>query len=157
AMPPYQGGGDMIETVGLDACTWAALPAKFEAGTPPIVEAIGLGAAIDYVTSHDPEAVRAHEHALITSAMERLPEVPGLRLVGTAPGKASVQSFVIEGAHPHDIATVLDRSGVCVRAGHHCAQPLMEALGVTATARASFGIYSLQSEVDALVAALKKA
>ena len=157
AMPPYQGGGDMIETVGLDACTWAGLPAKFEAGTPPIVEAIGLGAAIDYVTSHDPDAVRAHEHALITYAMERLPEVPGLRLIGTAPGKASVQSFVIEGAHPHDIATVLDRSGVCVRAGHHCAQPLMEALGVSATARASFGIYSLQSEIDVLVAALKKA
>ncbi len=156
-MPPYQGGGDMIETVAFAGCTWAGLPAKFEAGTPPIVEAIGLGAAIDYINTQDRVAVAAHEHALIAYALERLPEVPGLRLIGTAPGKASVQSFVVEGAHPHDLATVLDRSGVCVRAGHHCAQPLMEALGVSATARASFAMYSTQAEIDALVAALIKA
>jgi cysteine desulfurase/selenocysteine lyase len=157
AMPPYQGGGDMIDTVTLDGCTWAGLPAKFEAGTPPIVEAIGLGVAIDYVASHDRAAVAAHEHALTAYAMERLREVPGLRLIGTAPGKAAVQSFVVDGAHPHDLATVLDRSGVCVRAGHHCAQPLMEALGIGATARASFAMYSTAAEIDALVAALHRA
>lgn len=156
-MPPYQGGGDMIETVAFEGCTWAPLPAKFEAGTPPIVQAIGLGAAVDYVSSHDREAVREHEESLLAYAMERLTEIPGLRLIGTAPGKAAVQSFVMNGAHPHDIATVLDRSGVCVRAGHHCAQPLMEAMGVAATARASFAMYSKKAEVDALVTALIKA
>ncbi len=157
AMPPYQGGGDMIETVAFEGCTWAPLPAKFEAGTPPIVQAIGLGAAVDYVTSHDRAAVRAHEDALLHYAMERLGEINSLRLIGTAPGKAAVQSFVMGDAHPHDIATILDRSGVCVRAGHHCAQPLMEILGVAATARASFAIYSKKEEVDALVTALIKA
>jgi len=157
SMPPYQGGGDMIETVALSGCTWAQLPAKFEAGTPPIVQAIGLGAAIDYLNSLDGDAARAHEKDLLAYAMPRMQEIPGLKLIGTAPGKASVQSFVIEGAHPHDIATVLDRSGVCVRAGHHCAQPLMEAMNVPATARASFAIYNTKAEVDALVAALAKA
>jgi cysteine desulfurase/selenocysteine lyase len=157
AMPPYQGGGDMIENVAFEGCTWAGLPAKFEAGTPPIVQAIGLGAAIDYVSSQDRAAVLAHEDSLISYAMERMVEVPGLRLIGTAPGKAAVQSFTVDGAHPHDLATVLDRSGVCVRAGHHCAQPLMEALGVNATARASFAMYSTTAEVDVLVAALHRA
>jgi cysteine desulfurase/selenocysteine lyase len=157
SMPPYQGGGDMIETVAFEGCTWAPLPAKFEAGTPPIVQAVGLGAAVDYVSSHDRDAVRAHEDALLAYAMERLREINSLRLIGTAPGKAAVQSFVIDGAHPHDIATVLDRSGVCVRAGHHCAQPLMEVMGVPATARASFAMYSRKEEVDALVTALIKA
>src|SRR5262249_1325874 len=128
-----------------------------EAGTPPIVQAIGLGAAIDYLNSLDGDAARAHEKDLLAYAMPRLQEVPGLRLIGTAPGKASVQSFVIEGAHPHDIATVLDRAAVCVRAGHPCAQPLMEAMNVPATARASFAIYNTKAEVDALVAALMKA
>ena len=157
SMPPYQGGGDMIETVELSGSTWAPLPAKFEAGTPPIVPAIGLGAAIDYLSGLDQTGLRAHEDAVLAYAMERLMEIPGMRLIGTAPGKVAVQSFAVEGAHPHDIATVLDRSGVCVRAGHHCAQPLMEVMGVPATARASFGIYNTKTEVDALVTALMKA
>ena len=157
AMPPYQGGGDMIDTVTFAKTTWAPPPAKFEAGTPPIVQAIGLGAAIDYLNSLDRVAVAAHEAALLRYAMSSLSQVPGIRLIGTAPGKAAVQSFVMEGAHPHDLATVLDRSGVCVRAGHHCAQPLMEVLGVTATTRASFALYNTMAEVDALVVALRKA
>jgi len=157
AMPPYQGGGDMIDVVTFAKTTWAPPPAKFEAGTPPIVQAIGLGAAIDYLNSFDRAAAAAHEAALLRYAMSSLSQVPGIRLIGTAPGKAAVQSFVMEGAHPHDLATVLDRSGVCVRAGHHCAQPLMEVLGVTATTRASFAIYNTMAEVDALIAALRKA
>ena len=157
AMPPYQGGGDMIDTVTFAKTTWAPPPAKFEAGTPPIAEAIGLGAAIDYLNSIDRVAAGAHEHALLRYAMTSLAQVPGVRLIGTAPGKAAVQSFVMDGAHPHDLATVLDRSGVCVRAGHHCAQPLMEVLGVTATTRASFAIYNTMAEVDALIAALRRA
>ena len=157
AMPPYQGGGDMIDTVTFAKTTWAPPPAKFEAGTPPIAQAIGLGAAVDYLNSLDRVAVAKHESALLRYAMSSLQQVPGVRLIGTAPGKAAVQSFVMEGAHPHDLATVLDRSGVCVRAGHHCAQPLMEVLGVTATTRASFGIYNTMAEVDALIAALRRA
>jgi len=157
AMPPYQGGGDMIDSVTFAKTTWAPPPAKFEAGTPPIVQAIGLGAAIDYLNTLDRVAVAAHETALLRYAMSSLAQVPGVRLIGTAPHKAAVQSFVMEGAHPHDLATVLDRSGVCVRAGHHCAQPLMELLGVTATTRASFGLYNTMDEVDALVAALHRA
>lgn len=157
AMPPYQGGGDMIETVTFAGSTWAQAPAKFEAGTPPIAQAIGLGAAIDYLNSLDRDAVADHEHALLRYAMTRLAQVPGLTLIGTAPHKAAVQSFVMEGVHPHDLATVLDRHGVCVRAGHHCAQPLMERLGVTATTRASFGLYNTMDEVDALVNALARA
>ncbi len=157
AMPPYQGGGEMISTVTFKQSTWAEAPAKFEAGTPPIVPAIGLGAAIDYLCSINRAAALVHEHDLLQYAMQQLPTVPGLKLVGTAQNKASVQSFTLDGAHPHDLATVLDRSGVAVRAGHHCAQPLMEALGVTATTRASFGIYNTRAEVDALVAALHKA
>ncbi|MBM3513783.1 MAG: cysteine desulfurase [Alphaproteobacteria bacterium] len=157
AMPPYQGGGEMISTVTFERSTWAEVPAKFEAGTPPIVPAIGLGAAIDYLSQFDRAAVAAHERDLLSHAMHRLSEVPGIKLVGTAQRKAAVQSFVLDGAHPHDLATVLDRSGVCVRAGHHCAQPLMAALGHTATARASFGIYNTTADVDALIAALHKA
>jgi cysteine desulfurase/selenocysteine lyase len=157
AMPPYQGGGEMIATVTFERSTWAEPPAKFEAGTPPIVPAIGLGAAIDYLSGFDRAALHAHEQDLLGHAMARLADVPGLSLVGTAQRKASVQSFVLEGAHPHDLATVLDRSGVAVRAGHHCAQPLMAALGHTATARASFGLYNTRADVDALVAALHKA
>jgi len=157
AMPPYQGGGDMIETVTFAKTTWAQPPAKFEAGTPPIVQAIGLGAAVDYLNSLDRVAAAKHENALLRHAMTSLAQVPGIRLIGTAPHKAAVQSFVMEGAHPHDLATVLDRSGVCVRAGHHCAQPLMELLGVTATTRASFAIYNTMEEVDALIVALRRA
>ncbi|MCA0201700.1 MAG: cysteine desulfurase [Proteobacteria bacterium] len=157
AMPPYQGGGDMIDTVTFAKTTWAPAPAKFEAGTPPIVQAIGLGAAIDYLNSIDRMAAADHEDGLLRYAMTRLAQVPGVRLIGTAPHKAAVQSFVMDGAHPHDLATVLDRHGVCVRAGHHCAQPLMEVLGVTATTRASFGIYNTMEEVDALAHALIRA
>jgi len=157
AMPPYQGGGDMIETVTFAKTTWAQPPAKFEAGTPPIVQAIGLGAAVDYLSSLDRVAAVKHENALLRHAMTSLAQVPGIRLIGTVPHKVAVQSFVMDGAHPHDLATVLDRSGVCVRAGHHCAQPLMELLGVTATTRASFAIYNTMEEVDALVAALRRA
>ncbi|MGE4064007.1 MAG: cysteine desulfurase [Rhodospirillaceae bacterium] len=157
AMPPYQGGGDMIDSCTFAHTTWAEPPAKFEAGTPPIAQAIGLGAAIDYLNSLDREAVAAHEEALLRHAMTRLAQIPGLRLVGTAPHKAAVQSFVMEGAHPHDLATVLDRYGVCVRAGHHCAQPLMEVLGLNATTRASFGLYNTLEEVDALAHALARA
>ena len=157
AMPPYQGGGDMIDTVTFAKSTWAPPPAKFEAGTPPIAEAIGLGAAIDFLNSLDRAATAAHEAVLLHYAMTRLTEVPGVRLIGTARGKVAVQSFVMEGAHPHDLATVLDRSGVCVRAGHHCAQPLMDVLGVTATTRASFAFYNTMAEVDALIAALRRA
>jgi len=157
AMPPYQGGGDMIDSVTFEKTTWAPPPAKFEAGTPPIVQAIGLGAAIDYLNSLDRLAMAEHEDALLRYAMTRLAQVPGVRLIGTAPHKAAVQSFVMEGAHPHDLATVLDRHGVCVRAGHHCAQPLMERLGVTATTRASFGLYNTMEEVDVLVNALARA
>jgi cysteine desulfurase/selenocysteine lyase len=157
AMPPYQGGGDMIDTVTFDRTTWAQPPAKFEAGTPPIAQAIGLGAAIDYLNSLDRVAVADHEDTLLRYAMTRLAQVPGVRLIGTAPHKAAVQSFVMEGAHPHDLATVLDRHGVCVRAGHHCAQPLMDVLGVTATTRASFGLYNTMEEVDALANALVRA
>ncbi len=157
AMPPYQGGGDMIATVTFEKSTWAEAPTKFEAGTPPIVPAIGLGAAIDYLNSIDRVAAAAHERDVLQYAMVELSKVPGVKLIGTAQNKASLQSFTMEGAHPHDLATVLDRSGVCVRAGHHCAQPLMDVLGVSATARASFGIYSTRGEVDALVAALHKA
>jgi cysteine desulfurase/selenocysteine lyase len=157
AMPPYQGGGEMIATVSFERSTWAEAPAKFEAGTPPIVPAIGLGAAVDYLTALDRAAVAAHERDLLSYAMAELARVPGVRLIGTAQHKAAVQSFVMEGAHPHDLATVLDRQGVCVRAGHHCAQPLMDVLGVTATARASFGLYNTRADVDALIAGLHKA
>jgi len=157
AMPPYQGGGDMIDTVTFAKTTWAQPPAKFEAGTPPIAQAIGLGAAIDYLNSLDRIAVAEHEDAVLRYAMTRLAQIPGVRLIGTAPHKAAVQSFVMDGAHPHDLATVLDRHGVCVRAGHHCAQPLMEVLGVTATTRASFGLYNTMEEVDALANALVRA
>ena len=157
AMPPYQGGGDMIDSVSFAKTTWAPAPAKFEAGTPPIVQAIGLGAAIDYLNGIDRAAAAAHEDALLRYAMTSLAQVPGIKLIGTARGKTAVQSFVMEGAHPHDLATVLDRSGVCVRAGHHCAQPLMEIMGVTATTRASFALYNTMEEVDALIAALRRA
>ena len=157
AMPPYQGGGDMIETVTFDKSVWAEPPAKFEAGTPPIVEAIGLGAALDYLNGLDRAAVKVHETELLTYAMTRLEDVPGLKLIGTASGKVSVQSFVMEGVHPHDLATVLDRFGVSVRAGHHCAQPLMEAFNITATTRASFALYNIKEDVDELIIALSRA
>ena len=154
---PYQGGGEMIETVEMDRVTYNDPPHRFEAGTPPILEAIGFGAALKWLRQYDPHAVIDHEHALYTHAREALSGVNGISVHGEAPGKGAVLSFSLEGAHPHDIAQILDRYGVAVRAGHHCAQPLMTFLGVPATARASFGIYNTVEDVDAFVEALEKA
>ena len=156
AMPPYQGGGDMIASVSFEKTTYAPLPAKFEAGTPAIVQAIGLGAAIDYVQSIGLDRIAAHEHDLLEYATQRLNQMEGLRIVGTAKGKAAVLSFVLDYAHPHDIAQIFDSCGVAVRAGHHCAQPLMQHFGIPATARASFGMYNNRADVDALIAAISK-
>ena len=155
AMPPFLGGGDMISTVTMEKSTWAALPAKFEAGTPPIAQAVGLGAALEYVSGVGLEAIAAHENDLLNYATQQLASVKGLKIVGTAPSKTSVISFTLDCAHPHDISTIIDRAGVAVRAGHHCAQPLMERMGVSATTRASFGMYNTHEEADTLVAALE--
>ncbi|KDA01363.1 aminotransferase class V-fold PLP-dependent enzyme [Hyphomonas oceanitis] len=154
---PYQGGGEMIETVSMDRITYNEAPHKFEAGTPPILEAIGLGAAIGWYRQFDQADVEAHEHALYQRALEGLRGINGLRIHGEAPGKGAVLAFSLEGAHPHDLAQILDRYGVAIRAGHHCAQPLMTHLGVSATARASFGIYNTEAEVDVFIEALEKA
>ncbi|HKK51264.1 MAG TPA: cysteine desulfurase [Myxococcota bacterium] len=156
AMPPFLGGGDMIETVSFEGTTFAPVPQKFEAGTPDIASVIGLGAAIDYLEAIGMEKIATYEHSLLIHATERLAEVPGLRLIGTAKEKAAVLSFVLEDAHPHDIGTVLDGEGVAIRAGHHCAQPLMGRMGVPATARASLAFYNTHEDVDRLVAALQK-
>ena len=151
AMPPYQGGGDMIERVTFERTTFAPPPARFEAGTPPIAGTIGLHAAIDYVASFDPAAVAAHEHDLLAYATERLSALNSIRLYGTAPGKAAIVSFTMDGVHPHDIGTILDRAGVAVRVGHHCAQPLMDHFGIAGTVRVSFGLYNTRGDVDQLV------
>jgi cysteine desulfurase / selenocysteine lyase len=153
-MVPWQGGGDMIASVSFERSTWAPLPAKFEAGTPHVAGAIGLAAAIDYVSGIGLDAIATHEHFLLEYATAQVGAIPGVRLVGTARNKAAVLSFVMDGAHPHDVATVLDERGVCIRAGHHCAQPLLRRLGVPATARASFAFYNSVAEVDALARAL---
>ena len=156
AMPPYQGGGDMIASVTFERTTYNVIPAKFEAGTPDISGAIGLAAAIDYMTDLGMERIQAHEAALLDYGTAALADVPGLRLVGTAPQKASILSFVIEGIHPHDIGTIVDREGVAIRTGHHCAQPVMERFGVPATARASLALYNTPEDIDRLVASLHK-
>jgi cysteine desulfurase / selenocysteine lyase len=156
AMPPYQGGGDMIRSVTFEKTTFNALPYKFEAGTPNIAGGIAFGAAIDYVTGLGLERIEAHEADLLRYATEALLEVPGLRIIGRAREKAGVLSFVLEGVHPHDIGTVLDREGIAIRTGHHCAQPVMDRYGLPATARASFGLYNTREEVDALVRAIHK-
>jgi cysteine desulfurase/selenocysteine lyase len=156
AMPPYQGGGDMILSVSFEKTLYAEVPHKFEAGTPNIVGAIGLGAAIDYVSELGLGRIAAWEQELLAYATPALEEIPGLRLIGNAPEKAAVLSFLLDGVHPHDIGTVLDQEGVAVRAGHHCAQPLMERYGVPATARASLSIYNDREDVDTLVRALHK-
>jgi cysteine desulfurase / selenocysteine lyase len=155
-MEPFLTGGDMIASVDFQSVTWNELPYKFEAGTPPIAEAVGLGAAVDYLQGLGMERVRAHERALTAYMLERLAEVPGLRVVGPASAerRGGLASFTIEGIHPHDVAELADRGGVCIRAGHHCAQPLMRCLGVGATARASVGVYNERSDVDALIDAL---
>jgi cysteine desulfurase/selenocysteine lyase len=157
AMPPYEGGGDMIESVTLDHITYNRPPHRFEAGTPPIVEAIGLGTALNYMMQIGRERIARYEAELGAYAAERLSALPWLKLYGTAPGKGAIFSFTIDGLHPHDVSTIIDRSGVAIRAGHHCAQPLMERLGVTATCRASFALYNTKAEVDVLVTALTKA
>jgi len=157
AMPPYQGGGDMIESVHTDRITYGVAPHKFEAGTPPIVQAIGLGAALEYMMLIGRDRIAAHEAELKEYAHARLRELNWLKAYGTARDKGAIVSFSIDGLHPHDISTIIDRSGVAVRAGHHCAQPLMDRLGVTATCRASFAMYNTKAEVDALVDALIKA
>lgn len=154
SMPPYQGGGDMIERVTFEHTTFNRLPYKFEAGTPHIAGAIGLGAAVAYLNSLGRTAVAAYEDELLQYATERLQEIPGLRLIGTAPHKVSVLSFVIDGVHPYDAGTLLDQMGIAVRTGHHCAQPLMDWLGLSGTIRASLALYNTREEIDALVTAL---
>ena len=156
AMPPYQGGGDMIRTVTFEKTTYNDLPYKFEAGTPDIAGGIGLGAAVDYVTGLGMEKIKAYEHELLLYATEALQEIPGLRIIGTAHEKAAVLSFVIDGIHPHDIGTVLDHEGIAVRTGHHCAQPVMDRFQIPATTRASLAFYNTPAEIDALVAGLYK-
>ncbi len=157
AMPPFNGGGEMIREVFQDRVIYGEPPYKFEAGTPAIVQAIGLGAAIDYVNAIGKSRIRAHEQDLLRYAHDRLREINSLRIIGTAKGKGPIVSFEMKGAHPHDVATVIDRSGVAVRAGTHCVMPLLARFGVTATCRASFGMYNTRAEVDVLVQALQKA
>ncbi|MBI4433010.1 MAG: cysteine desulfurase [Candidatus Omnitrophica bacterium] len=156
AMDPYQYGGDMIESVDFKKTTFAKPPAKFEAGTPAIVEIIGLGAAFDYLQKIGWEAIHAHENELLDYATQALSQIPGLAIIGTAQEKASLISFVLDGIHPHDIGTVLDQEGIAIRAGHHCTQPVMKHFKVPATARASFAFYNTREEVDALVKAIHK-
>jgi cysteine desulfurase / selenocysteine lyase len=156
-MPPWQGGGDMILTVSLAKATYNVLPFKFEAGTPNISGAVGLAAAVDYIASLGIERIHAHERRLLDIATQALGGVPGLTLIGTAPDKAAVLSFTLAGVHPHDLGTILDAQGVAIRTGHHCAMPVMDFFGVPATARASLGCYSRESDIDALVRALGKA
>ena len=156
AMPPYQGGGDMISSVTFEKTTYNVLPHKFEAGTPHIAGAIGLGAAIDYVTSVGLDGIMAYEKELLAYGTAALSQVPGLRLIGTAKEKAGVLSFVLDGVHPHDVGTIVDQEGVAIRTGHHCTQPLMRRFGIPATARASLAMYNTRDELDALVAALAK-
>jgi cysteine desulfurase/selenocysteine lyase len=156
AMPPFMGGGDMIGTVSFEQSTWAEVPHKFEAGTPAIIEAIGLGAAIDYVNTIGLSAIEAHEASLTEHALARLAQVSGLRIVGSAQDRGGVFSFTLQGAHAHDVATLLDRNGIAVRAGNHCAEPLMRRLGLDSTARASFGIYTTHAEIDALADTLER-
>ena len=155
-MPPYQTGGGMIRTVSFEKTTFAPIPDKFEAGTPAIAAGIGLGASIDYLNSIDFEAAAAYERELLEYATERMSDIPGVKLIGTAGEKASVLAFTIEGVHPHDIGTILDQSGIAIRAGHHCAQPVMQFFDVPATARASFAFYNTREEVDKLVDAVQK-
>ncbi len=156
SMPPYQGGGDMISSVTFDKTTYNKLPYKFEAGTPDIAGVIGLGAALKYVNSLGIENIGAHEHDLLEYATQKLLAIPGVRIIGTAKEKAAVISFVIEGAHPHDIGTILDQEGIAIRTGHHCSQPIMDRFGIPATARASFAMYNTRAEIDALVRGIAK-
>ncbi len=155
-LPPFKGGGEMIDTVTTDAVTYNDPPHRFEAGTPPILEAIGLGAALQWMKGKGLDAIASHEAALTTHALEELSKLNFVRVYGRAPGKAPIIAFSVEGAHPHDVSAILDRTGVAVRAGHHCAQPLMKRLGVAATARASFAAYNTHEDVEALIRGLQK-
>jgi cysteine desulfurase/selenocysteine lyase len=157
ALPPFEGGGEMIDIVERERVTYNEPPHRFEAGTPPILEAIGLNAAIDWFNAHDRAAIETHEAALRDKTMDALRGINWVKLHGQAPDKAAIIAFSVEGAHPHDVAQILDRQGVAVRAGHHCAQPLMQRLGVTATARASLAAYNTLEEVDVFIEALHKA
>ena len=157
AMPPWQGGGDMILTVSFEKTTYNDLPYKFEAGTPNISGAVGMAAAMDYIEGLGIDAIAAHEHHLLTLATEELKKIPGIEIIGTAADKAGVLSFTLEDVHPHDLGTILDTEGVAVRTGHHCAQPVMTFFGIPATARASFGVYNTEKDVASLVAAINKA
>jgi cysteine desulfurase/selenocysteine lyase len=158
-MPPFLGGGDMIKRVKLNEASWNDLPWKFEAGTPSVAEGIGLGAAVDYLTTLGMDAVRAHERTLVDYAMEKLQDIPGITLYGPRDPElhGGAVSFTLPNIHPHDLATLVDREGIAVRAGHHCTQPLMDRLGVPATTRASFYIYNRADEVDQLVNGIQKA
>jgi cysteine desulfurase/selenocysteine lyase len=156
ALPPFEGGGEMIDQVALDHVTYNEPPHRFEAGTPPILEAIGLGAALDWLQSLDRDAIDAHERALNARLARGLRAMNGVRLFGEAPDKGPITAFNVDDAHPHDVAQLLDRYGVAIRAGHHCAQPLMKRLGVSATARASIGLYNTETEIDAFLAAMEK-
>ncbi len=156
AMPPFLGGGDMIATVSYEKSTWAAPPYRFEAGTPAIIETVGLGAAIDYVNAIGFDAIGAHERDLVEHALAVLPRIPGLRILGEAQDRGGVVAFVLDKIHAHDVATLLDKQGIAVRAGHHCAEPLARRMGVDSTARASFGVYTTLAEIDALDAGLRR-
>jgi cysteine desulfurase/selenocysteine lyase len=156
AMPPYQGGGDMIASVTFEKTLYNEIPHKFEAGTPNIGGGIGLGAAIDYLLQIGVGAIESFEQELLAYATEKVSALPGVRIIGTAPRKAGVLSFVMDAAHPHDIGTILDLEGIAIRTGHHCAQPVMQRFGVPATARASFAFYNTKEEIDALVRGIEK-
>jgi len=156
-MPPWQGGGDMIHTVSFERSTYAETPQKFEAGTPNIAGVVGLDAAIAYVQEVGLDTIARHEAALVEYATQALGQIPGLRFIGQARERAGIVSFVLEGIHPHDLGTILDMEGVAIRAGHHCAMPLMTRFGLPGTARASFALYNTQEDIDALVAGLNKA
>jgi cysteine desulfurase / selenocysteine lyase len=156
AMPPYRGGGDMISSVTFEKTAYNVVPYKFEAGTPNMAGVVGLGAAIDYLNTIDRKAALVHEDALLERATERLREIPGTRVIGEARRKTGVLSFVLDGVHPHDVGTILDREGVAVRTGQHCAQPVMDRYGVPATVRASIGLYNTREEIDSLVAGIHK-
>ena len=156
AMPPYQSGGDMIRSVTFERTLYNTLPYKFEAGTPDIAGAIALGAAVDYLTTVGLDRIAPHEHELLEYGTVALSRIPGVRLMGPTSEKAGILSFVVDGVHPHDVGTILDREGVAIRTGHHCCQPLMNRLGVPATARASLALYNTREEIDALAAALDK-
>jgi cysteine desulfurase/selenocysteine lyase len=156
AMPPYQGGGDMISSVTFEKTTYNKLPFKFEAGTPDVAGAIGLGAAVEYLNEIGIDNIARYEHELLAYAIEKLSAISGVRLIGTAADRAGVISFVIENVHPHDVGTILDQEGIAIRTGHHCAQPIMDRFGIPATARASFAFYNTKEEVDALVNGIKK-